>query len=245
MKILAAKFFSLAFIVLSINAHAQVGIPVTDGGNLIQSTISALEDVAHTAKQIEQYQTQLQQYENQLMNSTPLTSAQWNDVRRIMSAMDSLVGVATRNANFGQDLEAYLGQYRDTDYYLERARNCYVADGCYDDKNRNDSWKDVNESSFQVIAEQQNELMNQAQRLRQLQEQATSAQGQMQAIQTANQLAAAQAAELMQIRASLLAQQNVITTYMSNQQDREARERAQFEQAISTEIVDTGNPVGY
>lgn len=62
--ILAAKktvpiFISVSFIALA----AKAGIPVIDGTNVVQTTISAVNNVQAVAKQIQQYQTQLQQYE--------------------------------------------------------------------------------------------------------------------------------------------------------------------------------------
>ncbi|HCE9344892.1 TPA: conjugal transfer protein TrbJ, partial [Pseudomonas aeruginosa] len=45
---------------------AQAGIPVIDGTNLSQTTVTAIQQVAQVQKQIEEYRTQLQQYENML-----------------------------------------------------------------------------------------------------------------------------------------------------------------------------------
>ena len=68
--ILAAKKALLASFVASIMAlPAKAGIPVIDGTNVVQTTISAVNNVQAVAKQIQQYQTQLQQYENMLKNT--------------------------------------------------------------------------------------------------------------------------------------------------------------------------------
>jgi len=45
------------------------GLPVIDASNLTQNLMTAIETVAQTLKQIEQYKTQLQQYENMLQNT--------------------------------------------------------------------------------------------------------------------------------------------------------------------------------
>ena len=62
-KFLAAK---LALVVAVSSTLAvtpvQAGIPVIDGTNLSQNIMTAIESVAQTLKQIEQYSTQLQQY---------------------------------------------------------------------------------------------------------------------------------------------------------------------------------------
>ncbi|GKL10847.1 hypothetical protein NUBL10709_48460 [Klebsiella pneumoniae] len=63
--ILAAKNALVASFVASIVAFpVKAGIPVIDGTNVVQTTISAVNNVQAVAKQIQQYQTQLQQYEN-------------------------------------------------------------------------------------------------------------------------------------------------------------------------------------
>lgn len=68
--ILAAKKSLAASFLASIMAlPATAGIPVIDGTNVVQTTISAVNNVQAVAKQIQQYQTQLQQYENMLKNT--------------------------------------------------------------------------------------------------------------------------------------------------------------------------------
>ena len=62
-KVLAAKILSFCLILATINPSLLIGsgIPVFDGANMVQTTISALQNVAAVAKQVQQYQTQLQQ----------------------------------------------------------------------------------------------------------------------------------------------------------------------------------------
>ncbi|EAA5431895.1 conjugal transfer protein TrbJ, partial [Salmonella enterica subsp. enterica serovar Falkensee] len=68
--VLAAKKALVVSFVVSIMAlPATAGIPVIDGTNVVQTTISAVNNVQSVAKQIQQYQTQLQQYENMLKNT--------------------------------------------------------------------------------------------------------------------------------------------------------------------------------
>ena len=73
-RILAAKIF---FVIAApgFMAPAQAIIPVIDGANLTQTVVTAVENVAHTLKQIEQYKTQLQQYENMMQNRTSIVIA--------------------------------------------------------------------------------------------------------------------------------------------------------------------------
>ena len=78
-RLLAAKTALAAALAGSIIiTPAQAGIPVIDGGNLVQNVMTAIESVAQTLKQIEQYQTQLQQYENMLQNTMAPAAYIWD-----------------------------------------------------------------------------------------------------------------------------------------------------------------------
>ena len=68
-KVLAAKVVLVfALTAPGVMTPAQAGIPVIDGANLTQTVMSAVENVAQTLRQIEQYRAQLQQYENMIQN---------------------------------------------------------------------------------------------------------------------------------------------------------------------------------
>ena len=78
-RFLAAKTALAAALAGSIIiTPVQAGIPVIDGGNLVQNVMTAIESVAQTLKQIEQYQTQLQQYENMLQNTMAPAAYIWD-----------------------------------------------------------------------------------------------------------------------------------------------------------------------
>ena len=73
-------------------------------------------------------------------------------------------------------------------------------------------------------------MQRDARQLTTLQHGAQSAQGQMQAIQAANQLASHQANQLLQLRALLIAQQSAEATRAQAVADREAQQAAAGEQ---------------
>lgn len=77
-KILAAKISVLAIsLALNISNPVYAGIPVADGLNLSQNMMAAMEAVAQTLKQIQEYQNQLQQYENMLQNTMAPAAHIW------------------------------------------------------------------------------------------------------------------------------------------------------------------------
>lgn len=88
---------------------------------------------------------------------------------------------------------------------------------------------------FKALDEQQETLQSDADNLADLQTQATSAQGQMEAIQAANQLASAQTNQLLQIRSLLVSQQNAAATLAQAQADKEAQQIVADEKALAGE----------
>jgi P-type conjugative transfer protein TrbJ len=89
-----------------------------------------------------------------------------------------------------------------------------------------ESQKKANDALFKGLDRQQDALKADARQLERLQSAAQGANGQMQAIGFANQLAAQQANQLLQIRGLMVAQQNAIATRMQVEADREAQQQA-------------------
>ena len=212
---------------------AQAGIPVIDGGNLVQNVMTAIESVAQTLKQIEQYQTQLQQYENMIQNTVAPAAYIWDQaqstINGLMNAVDTLNYYKTQLGS----IDSYLGKFQDVAYY--RSSPCFSAAGCSDaeraamEQNRrlaSESQKKANDALFKGLDRQQDALKSDARQLERLQSAAQGANGQMQAIGFANQLAAQQANQLLQIRGLMVAQQNAIATRMQVEADREAQQQA-------------------
>ncbi|AOR64247.1 P-type conjugative transfer protein TrbJ [Pectobacterium wasabiae] len=247
--ILAAKKALLASLVASImTLPALAGIPVIDGTNVVQTTISAVNNVQAVAKQIQQYQTQLQQYENMLQNTVAPAAYIWDQanstINRILQAQDTL----NYYKNQAGSLDSYLKRYQDISYY--RSSPCFNSNiECTADEinairsaqqDSSEARKKANDAVFKVIDQQQDTLQADADNLADLQTQASGATGQMKAIQAANQLASAQANQLLQIRSILVAQQNAAATVAQVQADREAQQTVADEKTLSG--VNTPSP---
>ena len=122
--ILAAKKSLAASFLASIMAlPATAGIPVIDGTNVVQTTISAVNNVQAVAKQIQQYQTQLQQYENMLKNTVAPAAYIWDQanstINKLLQAQDTL----NYYKNQAGSLDSYLKRYQDVNYY--RSSPCF------------------------------------------------------------------------------------------------------------------------
>lgn len=234
-RFLAAK--AALAVAIAITAPAQAGIPVIDAGNLTQNVMTAVESVAQTLKQIEQYQTQLQQYENQLQNTMAPAAYIWDQAQSTINGLINAVDTLEYYRNQLGSIDAYLETFQDVAYY--RSSPCFSAAGCSDaeraamEENRrlaSEGQKRANDALFKGLEQQQRNLAADARTLEQLQGRAQSAQGQMQAIGYANQLASQQANQLLQIRGLLIAQQQAVGAQLQAQADREAREAASSEQ---------------
>ena len=240
LEILAAKKNSVLSVALAtciftttpLPAHA--GIPVIDAGNLTQNVMTAIESVAQTLKQIEQYQTQLQQYENQLQNTMAPAAYIWDQATRTMDRLIEAQNTLAYYQNQLGSLDAYLGKFQDVAYY--RSSPCFNGSGGCTDAERaamaenrrlaSESQKKANDALLKTVADQQIALRDDARTLERLQSAAQSAEGQLQAIGYANQLASQQANQLLQIRTMMAAQHTVIAAKEQADADRLALEQA-------------------
>lgn len=212
------------------------GLPVIDSANLSQNVVTALENVSQTLKQIQQYKTQLQQYQNMLQNTQNPSIYVWdravttmNDLR---ASIDTLQYYKTRLGTTA----AYLAKFKDISGY--RSSPCFSSARCSGaewakfQQSRDlgsESQKKSSDALFSAIEKQQEALVADANQLQKLQNGAQGASGQMQALGYANQLASQNSNQLLQIRALLIAQLNMLTTRQQAIADREALESAASE----------------
>jgi P-type conjugative transfer protein TrbJ len=206
---------------------------VIDAANVVQSTITATESVAQTLKQIQQYQTQLQQYENMLRNTAAPTTHTWDQAQATMNQLRTSIDTLNYYKNTLGSVDTYLGNFKDMTTY--QASRCFSYNGCTQaeweamqasQRLGSQAQKKANDALFRGLDRQQDAMVADARQLERLQASAQGAQGQVQAIGYANQLASHQANQLLQIRGLLIAQQNAMTTRSQVLADREAQEAA-------------------
>lgn len=256
-KILAAKIgFVLALTTGGMggfNEPAHAGIPVIDAVGLVQHVLNAVQSVQQTLQLIQGYQTQLLQFENQLKNTLNPNLFLWDQanvvINDLMSQIDTIRHYRTQ---FGS-VENYMGKFKDLESY--RSAPCLTT-GCtptellvfqeqvkQDQAFHSEAVKRNNEAVIKGLDRQQNQLESDANRLRDLQANAQSAQGQLEAIQHANQLASAQANQLLQIRALMISQQSALAVSTQQSSSDEALRRALWERATSVDNVPVTNPI--
>ena len=219
---------------------ALAGIPVADGLNLGQTTISAMQSVAAVVKQIEQYRTQLMQYENMLQNTAAPSSYIWDQADQTITKLLEAQNTLSYYRNQAGSLENYLSKFQDASHYSTSP--CFGSQTCSDQDKRaivtaraeaSTARKLSTDALLMSVDRQQNTLQRDANNLANMQRQAVNAEGQMQAIQSANQLASAQANQLIQIRSLLVAQQSAVATEAQIAGDRESQQQAADQHALS------------
>jgi len=229
------------WLIVALPFHAALaGIPVIDFANTTQTTISAIQNVAAVTKQIEQYTTQLQQYQNMLQNTAAPAAYLWSEadqtISKLLAAQDTLSYYITQAGS----LEQYLSRYQDSAHYGEAP--CIGVDTCTTQdletiaiaqNQATTARKKANDALLASVSNQQGTLQADADALAHLQRSATSATGQMQAIQSANQLASAQTNQLLQIRSLLIAQQNALATSAQVEADRDAQRLVASNRALA------------
>lgn len=215
-------------------APAQAGIPVIDWSNIIQSTISAVEDVGQSAQLVLNYKNMIAQYERMLTNGVVPAIYLWDQISQTVDTLKSSRDVA-RNGRAA--LKGELKQFLDPNYY--RGSNCYnsagAKGGCFESYKQLMEALDARAGDAQEAHDKQldAQLDSLARRAEEQKQRRLNAQsdpegkdGQLRAIQATNQLLDAQYAELRDTRALLITQQQVAAEERRKQLAQEAAQKA-------------------
>ncbi|MCD2514402.1 P-type conjugative transfer protein TrbJ [Comamonas endophytica] len=249
------KFFAINTAVawaVCVCAARAGGIPVFDAGNFAQTTKSAVEAVAQTAKQIEQYDLQLKQYANMLENSKVPPRYVWDQAQVTISRLRTAMGTLDHYRQQAGSLEKHLQRFKDVDGYQSSAcfnTDCSAAQRAQVSEEQGrlgaQTQKSANDALLRSLDRQHQSMRSDALQLKELQEGAQGAAGQMQALGAANQLASHVAYQLQQIRAVLIAQSTALAARQQVQADREALAQASRKGALAPRLGDTPNPLNW
>ena len=218
-------------------------LPVTDAAGhaeWVQQTLTQIKTLAQQAQsyatQIQQYQTQLQQYANMVTNTVALPQEVWSTVQSDIMRVQALSNAASLlSGNSGslisrlQNASAYASQAGSLDSIPGQLTGYQQSIG----NNLSTMGK--------LLGMQQGMETNNTALLATLEQHSQSATGQMQAIQAGNELAHAQATQLMQIQATLSATAQMQATQMAVDADRKASQDAAMQHfAQPSTIATTG-----
>jgi P-type conjugative transfer protein TrbJ len=200
MRKIVLTFAALA-LVAALPLSSPGTLPVVDYSNLTQNVVTALHQVSAYAQQVQQYQLQLQQYANQVKNTVAPVAQVWQAAQGTMNSVMGTVGMFQN----GSALQSYLNQFQNVNYWLTAPAGNYTYQ-----TSGSVAQKQANDALVKGIVAQQAQIRADAATLERLQSQASTADGQMKALMAANQLAALQQEQLLQIRALLVQEQQAL-----------------------------------
>jgi len=246
-----ASIVTLAAALIVLRPSTAASMPVFDAGNFAQNLVTAIEAVDQTLTQVLEYQNQIAQYEEIVRNGLAPAVYTWD---RLVSIQDKLQTIASSLRNWRhwlRDLDDYLRRFADLDYY--RSARCYGSDlSCPESEwarilresqdlhgLASESQKKTLDHLLRALESSETELVEESENLERLQLQAQNAEGQMQAIQAGNQLASAQAHQLMQMRAIMVAQYRAAAMEALSSQSISAQERAARERFLKPGAKDS------
>jgi P-type conjugative transfer protein TrbJ len=209
---------------------------VHDPGNMVENTITALHQVSAYAQQVQQYQLQLQQYMNQVKNTVAPVAQVWQAAQ---GTMNSVLGTVNMFRGGQSQLQGYLNQFQDVNYWMSASPNSYTYQTA-----GSIAQKQANDAMVKGIVQQEAQIRADAANLERLQSQAGSADGQMKALMAANQLAALQQEQLLQIRALLVQEQQALAARNATLANDEAMREAATKQFYNGPII-TINHTGW
>jgi type IV secretion system protein TrbJ len=197
-----------------------------------QNVAAVLKQVDQYAEQVRQYQTQLMQYAQQLKDAALPVSQIWGQAQKTMGDMMNLVNQAQ-----GAQMLAYLQQYRDLNGWMQSNGGYYNPNAIQQGYALQ---KSTNDTALQMAQAQRAALLNDAQQFQALQGAAGSADGADKLLSYANQIAAQQTQQLMQLRAlcnQMLEESAARDAALAN---RQAMMDAATQQALSDHNSDNG-----
>lgn len=233
--------------ILSLIMAGALGLPSTAGAIDmvldVDNLITAGQQLSALGDQIKKFDEEIrlieQQYQDMAKNTVAPLAYTWDQAQQRMNQLrgmvDTVRGIRTRYGS----LDAYAKKFQDVNYY--RSSPCFGPRGCTEAERErmagsaaagSAAQKDANDAMLRGLDRQQDQIEADAKRLEELQALAGSADGKsgrMAALQAANMLASHQAAQILQLRALLVQQQQAEVARAQAAQDRDARQLAEHE----------------
>lgn len=229
------QIFALALCALVVRPElAHAGIPVIDWSNVVQNTISAVENVNQRAQLILNYQQMIRQTKRMLTDGVVPAFYVWDQISQTVDAI-KMSQQSVRDGRFA--LKGELKEFLDPNYY--RSSSCNNSQGakggCYEGYRQLMAALSEREQAAQEARDKQldaqlESLEQRAEKEKALQQSGTGVKGQLAAIQHTNQLLDAQYAELRDTRALLITQQQGAAEERRKELAREAAQQALSDQ---------------
>ena len=232
---------SLAPTVPSEPAHAQLAVVCPDCANVITQTVQLAKEAASLAEQIAIYQLQIQQYANMLQNTATLPTMAWNnavgDIVRIQSLMNSgmlLAGNAQAFTTTLSNVQGFANQLQTLNQMTAQYQQ----------------WGTVTSNDIThlqaSIGMQETPRASDSATLAVLQQHSQNAQGQMQALQAGNEMAALGVSQMQKLQTMLAQGTQLVVDQNSIADQRQAAADSALEEFLQSPLPPTsGNGHGY
>lgn len=224
------KYIYIFVLIGCIQCGSVSALEVVDHTNLAQNLISAREAILQTQQQIELLRTQILAYKRMLMDALNPGIWIWGDIQKTIDQLKSTLNSLKDFASISGNLDEMLSQFGSYDKYTSgsgyggapcAASQELVAGDYLGSKLQKETADDL----LKLIEEQEKHMEEFQEQFEQLKDNAASAEGQQQAIQSCNQFLSLQSEQLTQIHALLMAQNNMLGVITQNKTNQEARDR--------------------
>jgi P-type conjugative transfer protein TrbJ len=225
-------------------AHALV-VTCTNCGTEWTQLANNLQLVDQLARQVELVQQSIRQYENLLLNTKGLGQLQFGNALGELKQVSAILAQAKALSFASSGFEAkFAEKYKDYGAYLRDQMDVEALGQKYQ------QWSEDTNSSVLTTVKAAGLHSSQIEGsedalLKQLESMATSAEGRMQALQVANQIALAAARQTQKLRQIMLTQIWLQAMYIQTQADRQAAKDAAWRNFNKQQDVNTGNGKRY
>jgi len=216
---------------------------VLDTAVLGEAANTTAQVIKQVENQVRDYALQLQQYQDMVRNTVAPVAWVWNEATQTYQRFRSYADMLQYYAN-GGGVEGYLSTFQSAGYYA--GSPCFTSKGCtwaeiqaIHDRERaaNEAQKRANDAQIRGVSLGQTQLEQDASDLAAVQRSTQLAQGRNEMLGASNQLASANANNLLAIRALLLQQQAAENARAATLENREAVQQAADRAALQGQFV--------
>lgn len=216
---------------------------VLDTAVLAEAASAAASAAEQVSGQVRDYELQLKQYQDMYTNTVAPAAWVWNETTRTYQVFRSYADMLQYYAK-GGGVESYLSQFQNASYY--GSSPCFTPRGCSMEeiqKIRQTEWaaseaqKRANDAQIRGVSLGQEQLLKDAEDLSTVQRAAQSATGRNEMLGASNQLASANANNLLAMRALMLQQQEAENARAATLENREAIQQAADAALLEGEFV--------
>ncbi|MDD2782105.1 P-type conjugative transfer protein TrbJ [Sulfuricurvum sp.] len=239
----------LAAMPMTVSAGDGAPAPATEA----TQWLNYVELAAQYAKQVQQYEAQLQSLTNhiqqtqmQIKNITQLPATAWskfeNDVLNLKNIVQQGQAVTFAAANLDTQFASMFKGYSNYEAAAAGSLDARTTTFTQQYKNINQSTRDSTNGALRALNTQMNAMSSDEAVMDMLQNQSRSADGQLKAIQAANEIALHQTDTLKKLQYTLMTQASTQASYMAATNDKETAQRALSERREQYTMPNTNRP---